>query len=58
MNCNLDGNEANGYRLDSFLFAAATGATFSTNTFVGSLLSMKDPFLREVMPASTSAKTK
>ena len=58
MNCNLDGNEANGYRLDSFLFAAATGATFGADTFVGSLLSMKDPFLREVMPASTSAKAK
>ena len=58
MNCNLDGNVVNGNRLNSLIFAAATGATFSTETFVGSLLSMDEPFLREVVTAATRAKTR
>ena len=58
MNCNLDGNVVNGNRLNSLIFAAATGATFSTETFIGSLLSMDEPFLREVVTAATRAKTR
>ena len=58
MNCNLDGNVVNGNRLNSLIFAAATGATFSTETFVGSLLSMDEPFLREVVTAATRSKTR